>query len=164
MKSRRATRGTWEFKDGVATCTQDDELYKKHKDHGPIIFYDLPFTDATLKLSFKAKPGCKSVVFTANGEGGHVFRFVSSERGTTIRAYPKSSADHTSVELARGPALKLDEWIDILVQLQGGKATIRIGPDFEKVVEHPDLASAKTNFSIGYAFSTFSVRGVEVTK
>lgn len=36
---------------GVATCAQDDELYKKNKDHGPVIWYDVSFTDATVRFA-----------------------------------------------------------------------------------------------------------------
>ena len=28
---RRASRGDWKFEEGAASCTQDDELYKKYK-------------------------------------------------------------------------------------------------------------------------------------
>ena len=163
LKTRRAARGEWKYADGIATCTQDDELYKKSKDHGPIIFYTLGYTDAAIRLSYKAE-GSKSVVFTFNSITGHVFRFVSSDRGTSIRAFAAGSGEHKSVELAKGPALKLGEWTDISVDLRGTKATVKIGKDFSQTVEHPDLAAAKSNFSIGFAFGTMSVRGVEVTK
>ena len=38
LSQRRALRGAWHFRDGTASCTQDDALFKKHKDHGPILF------------------------------------------------------------------------------------------------------------------------------
>ncbi|MCB1064919.1 MAG: hypothetical protein KDN20_18625, partial [Verrucomicrobiae bacterium] len=84
VPERRALRAEWQIADGVAKCTQDDALYKKFKDHGPIIFYDLPTTDATVRYAMKPQ-GCKSAVFTLNSDEGHVFRFVTSERGTSIR-------------------------------------------------------------------------------
>ena len=159
LEKRRASRGPWTFADHTATCTQDDELYKKFKDHGPIIFYDLPHTDAVVHFSYKAD-GAKSVVFTANGEHGHVFRFVSSANGTSFRAFPTASADHTSIALGKpGTALKPGEWVDVTVTLKGPTATVKIGPDFTTTVEHPDLATAKINLSIGFAFGTFAVRG-----
>jgi len=52
---RRTLRGDWNIADGMATCMQDDELYKKHKDHGPIIFYDLPHESCTVSFQFKAE-------------------------------------------------------------------------------------------------------------
>ena len=54
--TRRAIRGDWKIADGVASCTQDDELYKKFKNHGPIIFYDLPFDDATVRFVLYRRP------------------------------------------------------------------------------------------------------------
>jgi len=161
---RRASRGEWKFADHTATCTQDDELYKKFKDHGPIIFYDLPHQDAEVRFSYRID-GAKSVVFTANGEHGHVFRFVSSANGTGFRAFPTDSADHASIALGKtGPKLKEGEWVDVVVTMKGTKATIKIGPDYTTTVEHPSLAAARTNLSIGFAFGTFSIRGWTVEK
>src|SRR5688500_14358850 len=94
----RALRGLWKGGNGVMTCTQDDALYKKDKDHGPILFYDVPLQDGRVRFSFKAE-GAKTLVFTANGADGHVFRFVMSERGTSIRAFPTEGAGPKSIAL-----------------------------------------------------------------
>ena len=163
LPARRAMRGEWAFKENAAICTQDDALYREHKNHGPIIFFTLGYQDATIRMSYKAE-AARSVVFTCNNDKGHVFRFVSSDKGTTIRAYPADSPDHTSVELARGPALKSGEWTDLEVAISGSKVTLKIGKDFAQTVEHPGISAAKTNFSIGFAFGTFSVKGVKVAK
>lgn len=162
LTARRAMRGEWAFKEKTAICTQDDVLYKKNKDHGPIIFYNLGYRDATIRLSYKAE-AAKSVVFTCNNDQGHVFRFIASDRGTSIRAFPADSTDHSSVELARGPALKLGEWIDIEVAITGSKVALKVGKDFAQIVEHSAISAAKTNLSIGFAFGTLSVRDVKVT-
>src|SRR5690349_7334895 len=79
LDGRSAVRGDWRIGDGMARCTQDDELYAKNKNHGPVVWYklpfqDAPFQDATVKFSFKPE-GCKTFVFTINGDHGHVFRF-----------------------------------------------------------------------------------------
>lgn len=163
-KARRASRGEWKFADGTATCTQDDALYKKFKDHGPILFYDLAYEDATIRFSYKADASVKSVVFTSNGEAGHIFRFVSSARNTSIRAFPADGADHKSVSLGtEGPALQPGEWVPVTVQLRGSKATVKIG-GFEKTYEHASLARPKTNLSIGFSFGTFSVKDLVVER
>ncbi len=163
LPARRALRGEWAFKDNTAVCTQDDALYKEHKNHGPIIFYTIGHEDATILMSYNAED-VNSVVFTCNNEEGHVFRFVSSARGTTIRAYPADSSDHASLELARGPALKPGEWTDMEVAISGSKVTLKMGKDFTQTVDYPGISAAKTNFSIGFAFGTFSVKDVKVTK
>ncbi|MFN9917994.1 MAG: hypothetical protein ACK53L_35735, partial [Pirellulaceae bacterium] len=75
LSQRRALRGAWQFQDGIASCTQDDALFKKYKDHGPIIFYDLKHRDATVRFLFQAE-AVKTVVFTMNCDAGHIFRFV----------------------------------------------------------------------------------------
>ena len=165
VPERRAMRGDWKIADGVAECTQDDALYKKYKDHGPIIFYDLATTDATFHYAFKPQ-GCKSVVFTLNGEDGHVFRFVSSPAaGTNFRAFPPSD-DHKSIATYRADDWKLvdGEWIEVTVTLKGDTATVTWGDQEPVTVSHETYAKAKTNFSVGFAFGTLAVKGVKVTK
>lgn len=162
---RRAQRGPWLFADGVASCTQDDALYKKFKDHGPILFYDFAHQDAVVRFSYRADPAVKTVVFTANGADGHVFRYVTSARGTSVRAFPPNDAAHKSIAVGQpGPALKAGEWVPVEVRLQGAKATVRIGTDFVQTFEHPSFARAKTNLSLGFSFGTLAVRDWAVEK
>ncbi|MCW0219415.1 MAG: hypothetical protein OJI67_13905 [Prosthecobacter sp.] len=164
LESRRASRGEWKFADNSATCTQDDKLYKKFKDHGPIIFYDLAYEDATIHFSYKVDDAVKSVVFTSNGADGHIFRFVMNPKNTGIRAFPADSKDHTSISLGQdGPPLNPGEWVPVVVTLRGSKATVKIG-DFEKTYEHASLARPKTNLSVGFSFGTVSVKDVVVEK
>lgn len=164
LKARRAMRGEWKFANGVATCTQDDALFKKYQDHGPIIFYDLAHTDATVRFSFKAD-GAKTFVFTANGEKGHVFRFVMNATGTGIRAFPPDSKDHASIALAQEKLpLKSGEWIPVEVKLQGPKATVKIGDAPGKTYEHASLAHPKANLSVGFSFGTLSVKDFVMSK
>lgn len=106
----------------------------------------------------------KSVVFTSNGAGGHIFRFVTGSKTTGIRAFPADSKDHKSISLGtEGPALKPDVWVPVVVTLKGTKATVKIG-DFEQTYEHASLARPKTNLSIGFSFGTVSVKDVRVAK
>lgn len=163
--TRRALRGDWKFQDGAAICTQDDELYKQHKDHGPILFYDLEHQDAVVRFSFKAE-AAKTVVFTANSPEGHVFRFVLSERGTSVRAFPTEVKDHKSIALAneKSPALQSGVWVPVEVRLMGAKAVVKIGADFMGSYEHTSLARVKSNLSIGFSFGTVAVKDLVVTR
>ncbi len=164
LPQRRALRGDWKFTNGTATCTQDDALFKQFKDHGPILFYDLAHTDVTVRFSFKAE-GAKTVVFTANGEMGHVFRFVMTPTGTSIRAFPTDKPDAKSIALATEKLpLKFGEWIPVEVKLAGSKATVKIGDAPAKTYEHASLARAKVNLSVGFAFGTVSVKDVVVNQ
>jgi hypothetical protein len=164
MESRRALRGEWKFEGNTASCTQDDEQYKKNKDHGPIIFYDLSYTDATIHFSYKADASVKTVVFTCNSEDGHVFRFGTSALGTAVRAFPTDSKDHKSISTGQEKTLTLKpgEWVPVTVTLRGPKATVKIG-DFEKTYEHASYAQKKANLSVGFSFGTLSVKDVVVT-
>lgn len=165
LATRRAMRGDWKFADNAATCTQDDELYKKNKDHGPILFYDLAHTDAAIRFAVKPGANNKTLVFTCNGADGHVFRIVFSQLGAGIRAFPPEEKDHKSIALGNEKDLKLKsgEWTNVSVELRGPKATLKVG-DFSKTYEHASVARAKTNLSIGFSFGTVSVKDLAVEK
>ncbi len=162
LKQRRASRGDWKYVNGVATCTQDDALFKKFQDHGPIIFYDLPTTDSTINFSFKPE-GVKSVVFTANGEKGHVFRFVLSNDVMSVRAFPPGDAKSIAIGQEKFP-LRSGEWVAVEVKLQGNKATVKLGDAFEKSYEHASLSRPKANLSVGFSYGTLSVKDFSVQK
>lgn len=165
LEPRRAMRGDWKFADGVASCKQDDELYKKNKDHGPIIFYHMPYTDATIHFAYQADAAVKTVVFTCNSEEGHVFRFASNAAGTGFRAFDPASKEHSAKTLGLEKALsiKAGEWVPVTVTLRGTKATVKIGTT-EKTFEHTPLAKEKSNWSIGFSFGTLKVKDVSVAK
>ena len=158
-----AVRGDWKIADGIARCTQDDELYKKNKDHGPVIWYKVPFQDASVKFSFKPE-GSKTFVFTINGDNGHIFRFVSTTNGTSILVFPTDSADHKSMPLNReGPALRQGEWTDVVVAFKGEKAAVSIGKDFSAKLEHAAIAQPKTTVGLGFSFGTLSAKDFSLT-
>lgn len=164
LATRRASRGEWKFADNAATCTQDDELYKKNKNHGPILFYDLAYTDAAIRFAVKPDAANKAVVFTANGDS-HVFRLVFSEAGMGVRAFPPEEKDHKSISLGNEKAVKLKagEWTNVSVELRGSKATVKVG-DFTKTYEHASIARTKANLSVGFSYGTVSVKDLVVEK
>jgi hypothetical protein len=176
LDGRSAVRGDWRIAGGMARCTQDDELYAKNKNHGPVIWYKVPFQDATVKFSFKPEGG-KTFVFTINGDRGHVFRFVSTTTATNILAFPTDSGvspgvvaakpdagGHKSLPLNReGPALRQGEWTEVIVEFKGKQAAVRIGKDFSAKVEHAAIAQAKTTVGLGFSFGTLSVKNFSIT-
>ena len=163
LPQRRAARGDWTFANLIAVCTQDDELFKKNKDHGPILSYIVPLENGRVRFSCKAE-GVKALVFTINGAGGHIFRFVQSATGTSVRAFPPESADHRAVVLGNeAPKLEDGQWQPVEVELQGNKATLKIG-SFAKTYEHPALAHPKANVTIGFSFGTLAVRDVTIER
>lgn len=162
LTDRRMMRGDWKVGGGVATCTQDDALYAKNKNHGPIIWYDVPFQDGVVKFSYQTK-GSKTFVFTANGKDGHVFRFVTNEAGTDLRAFPPEQKTPPSIALSKGgPKLAVGEWTDVVVELRGTKATVKIGKGYEKTVEHVSLGRGKANIGLGFSFGTMTVRNFSI--
>jgi len=164
VPERRAVRGDWKITQGIAKCSQDEALYKKYKDHGPIIFYDLATTDSTIRYQFKPE-GCKSVVFTLNGENGHVFRFVTGARGTNFRAFPPNTEKKSiQTKLEKDWLMKEGEWISVEVKIESKKATVKFGDHEAVVIEHDTYAKAKSNLSVGFSFGTLAVKGISVEK
>lgn len=162
LEQRRAMRGDWKIAEGIARCTQDDELYKKNKDHGPILFYDVPTQDSTVHFAFRPQ-GCKTLVCTLNGAKSHVFRTITNETTTAIRAFPADSTEHAAKPLAQdGPKLGQGEWTEVTIEVRGPKATVKIGKTYTKTVEDPAIAQAKTNISIGFSFGTLEVKDFSV--
>jgi hypothetical protein len=159
-------RGTWSIANGVATCTQDDALYAKNKDHGPILWYDAQFTDAKVKFGFRPQ-GTRSFVFTLNNEKGHVFRFVVAEGGLSVRTWPEQGAKAKAVSLLAPkpgtPALKDGEWVDAELKFAGSTCTLRLG-DFQQTFEHAAIANTKTKLGLGFSFGTLTLRAVAVEK
>ncbi len=153
FKGRQAERGAWQFKDGVASCVSDPVLYKKYKNHGPILKWPRKFDDAKIQFEMKAKD-CQRVVFTLNGDG-HIFRVsLADERpdspagtskaptrliawatksskqnkGDTIK--PKGMPDLTDVN---------DEWVTVKLDLKGTQAVLSIG-EFQSEIRHEALS------------------------
>jgi len=159
---RRAIRGDWKIAGGEATCTQDDTLYAKYKNHGPIIFYDLPFKDATIRFAFKPE-GTKTVVFTANGDSGHIFRAVWNKDGLTTRAFPPAG-DKKSISVGKSAVSipVMNEWQSVEIKLRGNRATIHTGSE-QVEAEHASFASPKQNLSIGFSFGSLAIKDLSVT-
>ena len=163
LENRRALRGNWGFAGGVAHCRQDDDLYKKYRDHGPIIFFDLEFTDC--EVSYRFKPdACKTVVFTLNGRSGHVFRFVISEQWMGIRLFPKDG-EKKSISGGRSSDIVLrdGEWATVKVIVKGDTAAVQIGDAAPVSVTHETLAASKNNLSIGFSFGALSIADWKVS-
>jgi hypothetical protein len=161
MQGRTLGRGPWKVAGGVAACTQDDELYKKFKDHGPMMTYSVPFSDASVRYAFKPDSQVKNVVFTINSTDGHVFRIITS--ATNSRALVFSSDDHKSKPIAMDlPKFKVDQWNDVSVEVRGKKLAIKIG-DYSKSFEADELVTAKTNVTVGFSFGSLAVRDFKIT-
>ena len=165
LDQRRAMRGEWKFADQTATCTQDDELFKKNKDHGPILFYDLAYSDAVIRFTVKPDANTKTIVFTANGAKAHLFRLVFSSAGMAVRAFPAESQDHKAIALANEAAVKIKagEWNSVTIEMRGSNATVKVG-DFARTYQHASIGLAKVNLSVGFSFGTLSVKDLVVTK
>lgn len=166
LPGRRMMRGDWKLTDGAATCTQNDELFKKYKDHGPVMWYDAAFTNGSVKFAFRPQ-GAKTFVFTVNNDKGHVFRFVMTPDGLSVRAWPTQGHETKALSLLSpkpgSPALKDGEWLPVDITFTGKTCTLKVG-SFTQSFENEAIALPKTVIGLGFSFGTLSVRDVQVTR
>lgn len=157
-------RGVWKLADGVATCTQDDDLYTKNKSHGPIIWYNAKFTDATIRFAIRAEK-VKQFVFTLNNDKGHVFRYTQSETVFSARAWGTQGkeAKPDAFPVKNGPKLAEGEWVQAELKFAGDQCTLQIGSDFTQTFTHPAIAKDKTKLGLGFAFGTLQVKDVSIS-
>jgi hypothetical protein len=157
------TRGIWKIAEGAATCTQDDALYTKNKNHGPILWYDAAFTDATIRFAIRAS-GAKQFVFTLNDDKGHVFRYVLGQTPLAVRAWKESGHDAKPdvLPVKDGPKLTDGAWIPAELKFTGDRCSLKLGDGFAQDFQHPAIARKKTRLGLGFAFGTLSVRDVSV--
>jgi hypothetical protein len=160
--NRRLMRGEWSVAGGVARVTQDDALYKQFKNHGPIVFYDLPMGD--VRVSFEVRlEDAKRFIFTFNGKGGHVFRLLQNEANAAALAFEDKDGKHASVRLDTAlPHVRNGEWVRYEIELRGEQAAFSIGDTFRKTVKHATLAKEKSNLSLSFHYGTIQIRGLRV--
>ncbi len=163
MAERNAARGDWKIANGQAKVAHNDELYKKFKNHGPIMIYTVDHTDANAVVEFKPN-GCKTVVFTMDAkEGGHAFRvklMTAAKPGSTIVTYgPKEGKEKAPViTLSRDvPELIDGNWNRIEMTVKGSDATVTVNG--KKIsVSHKRISQPKKIAKIGFAFGDFTIR------
>ncbi|MFK7765737.1 MAG: alpha/beta fold hydrolase [Mariniblastus sp.] len=169
--SRVAERGEWKFENNVASCESDPELYKKHKNHGPIIKWPSKegFTDCALEFEIKPEQ-CQRVVFTFNGDG-HIFRLLLLDPAKTtykpkfdscmIGWSTKSSKENKGNTMQpEGMPLLTDlggKWVKIKAVVAGDLIKLSIG-DYQTKLVHPSLARDKNLTMLSFAQGSMSVR------
>jgi len=157
---RRLTRGEWKIAGEIGSCTQDEELFKKYRDHGPAIWYDQDFQDAIIHFEFQPSSECQQFVFTVNGKDGHVFRFVTNETATDIRAW---DVNHQGKRLvADGPGLAKEKWTPVTVELAGTKASLQIGDSYKMTVEDSSYAVPKIVVGVSFHHGTLKLRNFQL--
>ncbi|QDT08563.1 hypothetical protein [Planctomycetes bacterium K23_9] len=159
-KIRKPLRGDWKIENGIAAVTQDDELYKKHKNHGPIMVYEVPHDDASAEVVFKST-GCKAVVFTMDAtNGGHAFRIKLSPKspGSVLTYIKEPGANKaTPVFLNKTlPTLTEEKWETLKVKVVGDKATVQLG-DSTINVQHEMIDQPKKIAKLGFSFGSLEL-------
>jgi hypothetical protein len=156
-------RGTWRIADGVATCTQDDALYEKNQNHGPILWYDAPFTDGTIRFAVRAQK-VRQFIVTLNDEKGHLFRVVAGQFPLAVHVWKEQGHDARADNLPvkGGPKLAEDTWVPVELTFAGDQCTISFGDTFKQTVTHPTIGKRKAKFGLGFANGTLALRNISI--
>ncbi|MCR9202225.1 MAG: terpene cyclase/mutase family protein [Planctomycetaceae bacterium] len=172
---RLAERGAWQFENGIARCIADPTLYRKFKNHGPILKWPRKFRDGTIAFEMKARD-CQRVVFTLNGDG-HIFRVTLADEHPEATAGPskvptrliawatKSSKQNkgTTIRPAGLPDLPAvnEQWVAVRLKVQGTRGVLNIG-DFRTEITHDALARDKTMVMLTFAYGELAVRRMKI--
>jgi hypothetical protein len=176
LEGRQAERGAWQYKNGIASCVADPELYKKFKNHGPILKWPREFSDATIEFEFKASD-CQRVVFTLNGEG-HIFRVTladerpdapagASKVPTRLIAWASKSSKQNKGDTIKPkgmPDLSVinQKWVPLKIDVKGNHAVLTIG-HFQAEIDHGALARGKNMVMLTFAYGELAVRNFQMT-
>ncbi|MCM8529694.1 MAG: hypothetical protein NE330_00915 [Lentisphaeraceae bacterium] len=167
LEARKPARGNWQIKDGVIAAKFDAELFKKYKNHGPIVWYDIKTsTDCTINLEYKISGAVDTVMFSVNDKKGHVYRTTLKKDGKRKGAFTKVwNAEKKSSPAGPldGFEYTLDKWLPVRLTFVGTTLTVKIG-ESSQTYEHEGFAREKAK--INFQFSgdgEMQVRNVKVT-
>ena len=161
MAKRVFLRGEWTVANGVASVVQDDEIYRKFNNHGPIIRYDFPFEDAIINFDYKGN-GMRAFHCTVNGDDKWgLFRLGMNPTQSRLWTW----VDGEGVNLFDGgPSLKDDEWVSVTIEFCGDTVAVYVGDEFQKTVTHSNFAKPKLFTGVRHAFGSFNMRNFSITE
>ena len=165
LKGRKPARGDWKVSEGQISCAFSDELYKKYKNHGPIVWYNFKsVTDCSVEFDYMISGGTSSVVFSINDDKGHVYRTTIMNEGKRKGAWSKG---WTAAKKA-SPAGKMDyelvesKWVPVKISFTGKKLTLSIDGKTQEF-EHDAFARAKTKFNYQFVKGNLKVRNFKIS-
>jgi hypothetical protein len=161
MAGRTFARGPWEVKDHQTTCVQSEELVKKYKNHGPVIMYDVTYTDATISFSWKPSSAVESMALVLNSEQGHVFRLLLKP-ASGLMILSKDEGEAKGKTMGNLPGFTANEWMAVKCMISGTDVTVTYD-DTTRTMRGNALKSPRNNISILFSHGNFSVKDVKVT-
>ena len=162
---------------GVRKVVSTEAEYNSHKQHGPITYYHVPFTDGTFSLSWKRDiPKKINLVFETeeNGKRTHLFKVFINGRPTkdhttndvisfvTYASIPGSKKKKATVKSEKFHA-EAGEWHKTSVSFDGNVATIRVD-DKTFTIEDDRLRNKVIQCGIGHIWGTLETKDVTFTK
>lgn len=167
LKSRLPARGDWKLEDKAISANFDEELFKKYKNHGPIVWYNHEaVTDCDIELEYFVTGGVDTVMFSVNDAKGHVYRTTIKTEGSRKGAYTKGWTAKKKASLAgklEGFDLEENKWVAVKLSFKGNKLSLTIG-DKTQEYEHDAFAREKTKFNFQFSKGMMKVRNLKISK
>lgn len=167
LKVRTFKNGDWTLNSDMASCTQDDELYRKRKNHGPAVIYDSEFNHARISFEAMFEQSEAFVVTFTSDDKNKLFRFVlNSEKPLSVRAWRGSSKGKKPDFLEDGkktPKLINGHWHQVSLEFKQNQCTINID-DFSKTYSHEGIGKTKHRLGLALHYGTISLKNVILEK
>jgi len=163
--------------DGVRKVVSTEGEYNAHKRHGPITFYDVPFTNGTFSLSWKRDLSQKiNLVFETeeDGKATHLFKvFVNGTPNkdhsktdvislVTYESIASSKKKKATVRTEKYHA-EAGEWHTASVTFDNNVATIRVD-DQTYTVKDDRFRKEVIKCGVGHIWGTLETKNVVITK
>ena len=163
--------------DGVRKVVSTEGEYNAHNRHGPITFYDVPFTNGTFSLSWKRDLSQKiNLVFETEEDGKATHLFKVFVNGTPNKDHSKTDViSLVKYESIASPKKKkatvrtekyhaeAEEWHTASVTFDNNVATIRVD-DQTYTVKNDRFRKEVIKCGVGHLWGTLETKNVVITK
>ena len=163
--------------DGVRKVVSTEGEYNAHNRHGPITFYDVPFTNGTFSLSWKRDLSQKiNLVFETEEDGKATHLFKVFVNGTPNKDHSKtdvislvayesiaSSKKKKATVRTEKYHAEAGEWHTASVTFDNNVATIRVD-DQTYTVKDDRFRKEVIKCGVGHIWGTLETKNVVITK
>jgi hypothetical protein len=158
---RRILRGEMTEVEGILNVTGSQASFSKHQNHGPITFYDVPFTDGTFSIEWNHELAqTVTCVFDTeiDGKREHVMKLRFESETLWCISYSGGKAQITKHPFVTKPNV----WHNTQVQFKGQTVSVIIdGQTFEYTA--PTLSQRKITSGITHGWGTLSIKNTLIT-
>ena len=162
IESRQTARGAWKVKDNSISVSFDEALYKKHKDHGPMVRYTFDSTsDLTIEMEVMMSEIGK-LCFQVDNDEGHLLKAIVNGAGKgSIRGF---NGKESEVVGKIKSSTEENKWMPVKLSFIDNKLTFSFNGSKPQVFNHPSFEKGKTKFVYKFAEGHLKARKLQISK